>query len=282
VAAADPRWRVVHTPARGIVAALNAAAGLARSPVLARMDADDVAHPARLERQLARLRADPSLDVLGTQVELFGAAANAGMRAYVAWLNGLQHHDEIARQRFVESPLAHPSVALRAAVFQRLGGYRAFDGPEDYDLWLRALQDGARFAVLPEVLLRWRDGPARLTRTDPRYSTSAFFALKLAAMEAGPLAARPPIVIWGAGPIGKRWAKALAARGHRLAAFADVHPRRLGARIHGAPVLGSEEAAGIAGAVHLAAVGQPGGRDRVRAEAARFGLVDGRELWAVA
>ncbi len=65
------------------------------------------------------------------------------MRAYVEWQNALVDHDAMARDRFVESPLVHPSVAMRTAALRRLGGWRDFDGPEDYDLWLRALRRGA-------------------------------------------------------------------------------------------------------------------------------------------
>ena len=96
-------------------------------------------------------------------------------------------------------------------------------GPEDYDLWLRAHAAGARFAKLPEVLVDWRDGPGRLSRTDPRYAAARFRDLKLRALEAGALARRPAVV-WGAGPVGKGWSRALRARGHEVAAFVEVHP----------------------------------------------------------
>src|SRR4029077_16547669 len=102
---------------------------------------------------------------------LFGEAhPNAGMRSYVGRLNGLLDHNAITRDLFVESPFSRPTVMMRAELFRRLGGYREFDGPEDYDLWLRAHAAGARFATLAEVLLDWRDGPSRLSRTDPRYA----------------------------------------------------------------------------------------------------------------
>ena len=282
VAAADARWRVVGGPARGLVAALNEGAAQARAPVLARMDADDTCAPDRLARQWAFLQANPGVDVLATRVELVGGRDNAGMHAHVAWSNGLLDHVAIAANAYVESPLVHPSVALRRESLARLGGYRDFEGPEDYDLWLRALAAGQRFAKLPEVLLRWSDGPGRLTRVDARYGPDRFRALKIEALERGPLRGGRPVVIWGAGPIGKRWARELAARGHVVAALADVHPRRLGVHIKGVPVVGSARAAAEPGALHLAAVGQPGGRDRVRAEARGFGLRDGLDLFAVA
>lgn len=279
----DGRLRVLATPPRGIVAALNAALALARSPLVARMDADDVAHPERLARQARRLDEDARTDVLGCRVRLLGGpAGNAGMRAYVAWLNGLIDHDAIVRDLFVESPLAHPSVMMRAAALRALGGYRAFDGPEDYDLWLRAHGQGMRFAKEPAVLLDWRDGPRRLTRRDARYAPARFRAVKLAALLERPLRGGRPVVVWGAGPIGKAWARALRAEGVPLAAFVEVDPRKVGQRLHGAPVLPLAAAGSIAGALHLAAVGQPGARERIRAAAREIGLRDGFDLVAVA
>jgi glycosyltransferase involved in cell wall biosynthesis len=278
----DPRVRVVGNPGEGLVAGLNAAGKAARASLLARMDADDVCHPDRLLAQAACLRASPDLSVLGTCVRLVGTEGRSeGMHAYVRWLNRLLDHDAIVRDLFVESPLAHPSVMMRAEMLARLGGYRAFDGPEDYDLWLRAHAAGARFAKLPDVLLDWRDGPARLSRTDPRYAPARFRDLKIRALEAGALARRPAVV-WGAGPVGKGWSRALRARGHHVAAFVEVHPRRLGARIHGVPVVPVEAAAATPGALHLAAVGQPGAREEIRRHAARLGLRDGADLIAVA
>lgn len=284
-AAEDRRLRVVRTSRRGLVSALNHALAEARGPLLARMDADDLARPERLERQVDRLQHDPGLDVLGSRVELVSDPAvppSGGMRAHVEWLNALLDHEAMARDRFVESPLVHPSVMVRRAALDALGGWRAFDGPEDYDLWLRAFDAGLRFSKLPQVLLLWRDRPGRLTRTDPRYAAHRFLALKLSALRQGPLVARRPVVIWGAGPIGKGWARALAAAGHPVSAFVEVDRRKLGACIHGAPVVPVAGARRPGDPLHLAAVGQRGARARIRSEAARLGLVEGRDLVAVA
>jgi glycosyltransferase involved in cell wall biosynthesis len=275
----DPRIRVLRPEAPGLVAALNAALARARAPYVARMDADDRAAPERLLRQARRLDQDPGTDVLGCRVAL-GEEAGPGMRAYVAWSNALLDHDAIVRDLFVESPLVHPTVMMRREALLALGGYRAFDGPEDYDLWLRAHAAGLRFAKLDEPLLFWRDGKARLTRTDPRYAPARFLALKLGHLERA-LAERPA-VLWGAGKTGKGWARALLGRGHRVAAFVEVDPRKLGQTIHGAPVLPVSAAGAFPGALHLIAVGQPGARERIRGEAARLGLREGRQLVAVA
>jgi hypothetical protein len=283
-ARADARLRVVSTPPAGLVSALNRALKDARAPLVARMDADDRAARERLALQAERLERDATVDVLGCRVRVVGLGGppGAGMRAYVRWQNALLDHDDMARDRFVESPLVHPSVAMRGAALERLGGWRELGGPEDYDLWLRAFAAGLRFAKLPEVLLDWSDSPGRLTRTDPRYAADRFLALKLAALAEGPLAGGRPAVVWGAGPVGKAWSRALRATGHEVRAFVEVNPRKLGARLHGAPVVGVDGAGALRGPLHLAAVGQPGARERIRAEAARLGLVEGADFVAVA
>lgn len=282
-AARDRRLRVHHTPPRGLVPALNLAAALARAEILARMDADDVCLPGRFARQWERFQA-PGVDVLGTAVRLCrgGGEPTAGMRAYVDWQNSLIGHEAIVRDLFVESPLVHPSVAMPASVLRTLGGYRELDGPEDYDLWLRAAHAGLLFAKLSEVLLEWWDSATRLTRTSDRYADARFFALKVEALERRFLVQPRPLVIWGAGPIGKGWSRVMRSRGHEVRAFVEVHPRKLGARLHGARVIGAAEAGRVGPALHLAAVGQPGARQRIREAAAALGLVDGRDLVAVA
>jgi hypothetical protein len=65
-------------------------------------------------------------------------------------------------------------------------------------------------------------------------------------------------------------------------AFVEVHPRRLGERIHDVPVVDVSAAARLTGCLHLAAVGQPGARARIREEAARCGLREGQDFLAVA
>lgn len=282
-AQADARVRVLRTsPPGGLVAALNVGLGAVRAPLLARMDADDRCPPERLALQAAALERDPGLHILGARVELFGELVGPGMQAYVAWSNSLLDDAAIRRDLFVESPLVHPSVMLRTEALRALGGYRDDGGPEDYDLWLRAAAAGLHFSKLDAVLLAWRDAPARLTRRDPRYAPARFFERKRQAVLQGPLRQGGATVIWGAGEIGKAWARALQGGGIAVTAFVEVDPRKLGQRIHGAPVVGLEAVAALPeGVWHLAAVGQKGARERIRGEALARGVSDGR-LIAVA
>ncbi|MFQ5845693.1 MAG: glycosyltransferase family 2 protein, partial [Planctomycetota bacterium] len=164
-ARADSRFRVLHRPPRGIVAALNCGLEAARADLVARFDADDIMHPDRLAAQIAFLDGSPEVDVVGSRVRHFPQPrVREGNRAYERWLNGLLTHDEIARDIFVESPLASPSVTVRRRLFDRVGAWRDPGWAEDYDLWLRAWLGGCRFAKLARTLHFWRDHPGRLTR----------------------------------------------------------------------------------------------------------------------
>lgn len=283
----EPRLRRIRLPApgQGLVAALNTGLAACRAPYIARMDADDIAHPRRLELQAEFLDAHAEIAILATRVYAAGHPPGPGWRRYVAWLNRPLCHEAIVRNLFIESPLPHPTVMMRGEWLNRVGGYREFDGPEDYDLWLRLWRAGARFARLPQVLLDWTDHPWRLTRTDPRYSPDRFLRLKARALAEGPLSAAELVVIWGAGRIGRRLGRELEAAGRPADAFVDIDPRIIGGIRRGRPILAPEELPRlITGrrAVVLAAVGVRGARAEIRARLKSLRLREGRDWWAVA
>jgi glycosyltransferase involved in cell wall biosynthesis len=233
--ARDARFRLLRSPG-GLVRALNAGVAAARAPLIARMDADDLAHPMRLERQLQALAADPSLSVISCLVECATSPApGKGMRRHVQWLNSLRSPDAIRAAAFVESPIAHPSALFRRGAYDAVGGYRDDGGPEDYDLWLRLLVCGHRAAKVAEVLLFWRDLPHRLSRVDARYDRRRFFATKLRHFPAA-VPRGTTLQIWGAGRTGRRWGRALTARGYPVARFVDIDSRRWGQFINGVPI----------------------------------------------
>ena len=147
----DRRVRVVRQPPVGLAAALNRGLAEARAPFVARLDADDLAHGARLERQAAVLEARPQIGILGSwALEIDGAGRQVGVRAPPA--------DHAALQRLLAkaNPFVHSSVMGRTELLKRLGGYRvAFEGAEDYDLWLRA-SEVTELANVPEPLVSYR------------------------------------------------------------------------------------------------------------------------------
>jgi glycosyltransferase involved in cell wall biosynthesis len=273
-AALDPRLEVVERPRAGLVAALNAGLRRCRAAIVARMDADDVAAPERLAHQLAALERAPRLTVVDSRVELIGGDRNAGMHDYVAWVNRHHDHASIAEDIFVESPLVHPAVCYRRDAVLEAGGYREGDFPEDYDLWLRLFRRGARFAKLEPVLLRWRDHPRRLTRSDRRYRTAAFTALKQRHLleHEGDAMRGDGLVLWGAGRGTRSWRQWLRRRQLRPQFVIDANPRRRGTRVLGVPVVGAEALRERAWSYLLVTVSSPSSRAAIRRQLAAWSL----------
>ncbi|HEX9675600.1 MAG TPA: glycosyltransferase [Anaerolineales bacterium] len=285
--AVDSRLHPVRIDHAGIVAALNAGLAACRGPLIARMDADDLAHPERLAEQTRFLQEHPDIAAAGCLVEGFPEAdVRQGFRIYLEWLNGLISPEAIAREIFIESPLAHPSVMLRREWLGRVGGYQDLGWPEDYDLWLRLHLQGARFAKLPRVLLHWREHPDRLTRTDTRYSVENFLRAKAHYLQRGPLHERDGVILWGAGQIGRRISKHLLREGASLAAFVDIDPRKIGRTLRERPVISPEALPELWGQYRrpalLAAVASRGARGLIRERLRQLGLLEGEDWWAVA
>ena len=283
----DPRVRVLSLSHAGIIEALNAGLIACAAGLIARMDADDLAHPERLARQVQFLTDHPEIAVVGSYVEAFPPdQVQEGFRRYVEWLNSLNTAELIARDIFVESPLAHPSTMIRADWLQRVGGYQEHGWPEDYDLWLRMHVAGAQFGKVDEVLLEWREHPDRLTRTDGRYSVENFLRAKAHYLCQGPLADRDAVVIWGAGQMGRRISKHLERGGAKLVAFVDIDPKKIGSVKRGLPIISADDLPDMLKRyqkpVVLAAVGSRGARQLIRERLTEMGLVETEDYWAVA
>jgi len=283
----DRRVRLLARRHEGIIASLNAGLAACRAPAIARMDADDRSHPDRLARQLGFLEENEDIAVVGCLVEGYPPGeVREGFRIYLEWLNGLRTPQAIAREIFVESPLAHPSVMMRRTWLARAGVYEDRGWPEDYDLWLRQFLLGARFAKVPEVLLWWREHPRRLTRTDSRYSVENFLRAKAWYLSRGPLQDRDAIIVWGAGPMGRRLSKHLVRQGVPLMAFVDIDPKKVGRTRRGLPILAADDLptwwGRYARPAVLASVGSRGAREIIRSRLQAMGLREGQDWWAVA
>jgi glycosyltransferase involved in cell wall biosynthesis len=281
-ARADPRFRVLRTAPAGLVAALERARAEARGRILARMDGDDVATPERLAVQVAALE-DDVLTACGGRIEYFPREfVRDGARRYERWLNGLVTAEAAARDVFVECPLPHPALAVRRDALAAVGGYRDCGWPEDYDLVLRLWSAGGRFRNVEPLVLRWREHPDRLSRSAPAYAQEAFVRCKVHYLRGTLLRPFAAVVVWGAGPVGKAFARELARQGRELAAFVDIDPRKQGKRVYGAPVVPPEEAQRFTGTFALGAVAGEEARARIRGVVAAQGRREGVDFVAVA
>lgn len=233
----DARFTVLATPHQGIVAALNAGLQRCRGRFVARMDADDIMHRQRLALQLHAFEADPELGAVGCHVRLFPRhALSPGRHTYEQWLNSIDTFARIRQETFVECPLAHPTLMFRRQVLADFG-YRDCDWPEDYDLLLRLLLGHESIGVVARRLLSWRDSPQRLSRTSARYTLERFTACKAAFLAASFLVTTDTYRLWGYGDTGKALRRALLVYNKTPSHIVEIHPGRLGQRIHGAPVI---------------------------------------------
>jgi glycosyltransferase involved in cell wall biosynthesis len=268
----DARIVPIRQEARGLVPALLAAAERSDAPFIARMDADDIAHPMRFEAQLAL-----GGDIRSTRVRV--GSAPEGMRLYVRWNNGLASPADIANSLFVESPLVHPTAFFSRETYQRAGGYRDPGWPEDYDLWLRAWAEGMTFAKVPRALLTWSDRPGRLTRTHPAYAEKAMRRAKLEYLPRHPILARGPLTVWGAGPIGRGWIRDLRRLGFVVEQAIDIDPRKIGRKLSNeVPVSTPEDALQRRGGPVLGCVGSRGARHLIRKRLLKQGLLEGADF----
>jgi glycosyltransferase involved in cell wall biosynthesis len=285
--ARDGRVRLIGISHAGIIEALNTGITACRADLIARMDADDLAHPERLEKQADFLDQHPEVAAVGCLVEGFPShKVREGFKIYIAWLNSMVTPDDIARGIFIESPLAHPSVMIRRSWLERVGGYQENGWAEDYDLWLRMHLAGAQFAKVPEFLLEWREHPRRLTRTDSRYSVENFLRAKARYLAQGPLSERDAVIVWGAGQMGRRLSKHLEREGAPLVAFVDIDPNKIGRTRRGKPIIAVQDLLlwwkRFERPIVLAAVGSRGARALIRDQLVERGLSEGDDWWAVA
>lgn len=272
LASSDRRIRPIHVRHSGLIPALNAGIEACRGDLIARMDADDISHPQRLRLQAECMDEHPDIGVCGCLVRSFPRnAIRAGFLRYEEWLNSLTTHEAIVRDIFIESPIAHPSVVMRASDLREIGGYRDVGWPEDYDLWLRLFAAGKRFGKVPRTLLFWRETPGRLTFTDSRYSLENFVRAKAHFLAILMKARGRPVIIWGAGMMGRRLTKHLVREGIRPVAVVDIDPRKVGRTLRGAPIIWPEGLDDQPDAFIIAAVGSEGARGLIRAKLAEMG-----------
>jgi len=269
--------------AQGIVPALLRGLEVIASPLIARMDADDLMHPQRLEKQLQFLEQHPEIGLVSSQVRYEGQGR--GYALHVDWINSLQSPEQMVLRRFVESPVAHPSVMFRAGLLRQFGSYQEGAFPEDYELWLRWLQAGVRFGKHADVLLTWTDPEGRLSRTDGRYGPEAFYEVKcrfLAQWLKENLPVERQIWLWGAGRVTRKRFRFLQEAGIQLGGLIDVDPGKVQQGPGVLPCLIPPELPELRDSFILAGVANHGAREQIDAYLRARHWLEGRDYLLVA
>jgi glycosyltransferase involved in cell wall biosynthesis len=157
----DGRIRLISRPNKGLTNTLNEGIALATGEYLARMDADDICMPRRLERQLAYMQQHPDCVLVGSRVELMDPEGLP-----IREMCFEQTHEEIDNAHLNRGwPVVHPAAMIRMTALKQVGGYRdEFNTLEDLDLFLRLAEVG-KLANLPDVLLHYRQHFASVTHS---------------------------------------------------------------------------------------------------------------------
>ncbi|TMA33763.1 MAG: glycosyltransferase, partial [Deltaproteobacteria bacterium] len=234
----DPRIRRIENEKNlGVTRSLNLGLERARGRYVARMDADDLCSPERLEREVAVLDAHPRVGLVATRARVIDASG-----AEIGIIDTPSDGETLRRQLRRRNSIVHGSVLMRTEVVRALGGYdEAMEPAEDYDLWLR-LSERHAIAALPDLLYAWRehDGGVGLRRLDQqrhaaerarlaarrRFASALVDEVTAGAVSADRAARRALELLWEektAFPAASR-AAALARRVPRLYALRNLGP----------------------------------------------------------
>lgn len=159
LAVRDTRIRVLRNETnQGVIRTLNRGVAEARGEIVARMDADDVAAPRRIERQVEVLAARPEIDLVGTGVEVVDGSTGRPLRPWPVRCR------EPGGARFAvlfATPVMHMTIAARAEAMRAhpYGGVRDSLHTEDYEMFARMLGDGAGLCNVDEPLMTVRSDP---------------------------------------------------------------------------------------------------------------------------
>jgi len=157
----DSRIKIIRNAVnKGQTRCLNQGLAEARGALIARQDADDLSHPARLEKQWRRFQQEPTLVLLGTCGEMIDQADRL-----VGLLDVPLTQEVITWSAAIKNPFLHTSVMFRADEVRALGGYdEYYQIAQDYDLWTRMMRQH-RVANLPERLIRYRHLASSLSKS---------------------------------------------------------------------------------------------------------------------
>lgn len=134
----------------GLALSMNVAASKAEGIYYARMDADDIAEPTRLEREIAVLNTG-NYDFVFCDFSFIDENGNMMEKDTYIF-----NDNQIPKLLPLRNIIHHPTVMFTADIFNVVGGYRNYVCAQDYDLWLRMLNENCRFHMVKEKLMKYR------------------------------------------------------------------------------------------------------------------------------
>lgn len=153
----DTRIRVIRNEQnKGTMESANIGLAHSRGKYIARIDADDIALPIRLEKQIAFMEANPNVGLCGTFAETFGTEKGL--------LSSPTVDAEIAVDLFFYNCFVHSSVIMRRSVLVQYQLFYRIPFSDDYDLWCQ-MSRVTRVRNIPDILVRYRKHATQITKT---------------------------------------------------------------------------------------------------------------------
>jgi len=151
---------IINEKNLGLTKSLNIALSYAKGKYIARMDADDISMPNRLEKELDYLIKN-NLDMCGSYVTCFIGEKDIKKIKFPVTYKGIK------KVAYIQNCIAHPTFFVKKEIYDCLKGYNNVIACEDYDFLLRALDKGYKIGNVPEVLLKYRISPSSISRSNP-------------------------------------------------------------------------------------------------------------------
>ncbi len=149
----------------GLGYALSYGLNYCNNELVARMDSDDLSKPCRFEKQIRFMHEHPDYDIVGANIEEFNHRPEEihSHRRLPSSYSKLKPFSKL------RSPFNHMTVVFRKAAVLKAGSYQPFHVYEDYHLWIRMIQNGAKMANIPECLVTARLDDSQLFRRHGNY-----------------------------------------------------------------------------------------------------------------
>jgi glycosyltransferase involved in cell wall biosynthesis len=206
----DHRIKCFNNQGTGIILALRKAYRNSKGEMIHRMDADDLMPPNKLSDLKSLLIQSGRGSIASGKVKYFSDGnLKDGYRKYEKWLNLLVEENRHWQEIYKECVIASPNWLVFREDLEKAGAFEHNTYPEDYDLIFRFYISGLKVQSAHVITHLWRDHAKRSSRTLEVYKDNAYFDLKWHYFEKMERQVYRPLMIWGAGPKGKKLAKTL-------------------------------------------------------------------------